>query len=521
MGEAARKSARFARLEIPDGLSRKLRLLRTYPDVTSPADPAKRAELAKILTSMDARYGKAKVCGVEADEQGCLNLEQAAAVLARSRDYEKLLQVWKRWRDNFPESRAEYARFVELANEGARELGFRDLSEVWNSRYDMPPARFEHEVDRLWGQVEPLYRQLHCYVRARLAERYGSDKVPEGRPIPAHLLGNMWAQEWGGVFDIVAPLPRVSTDLDTAIERAGLDATGMVRIAERFFTSLGMEPLPETFWKRSMFVRPADREVVCHASAWDIDQYTDVRIKMCINPTAEDLVTIHHELGHVYYYLAYRNQDVLFRAGANDGFHEALGDLMALSVTPAYLQKIGLVQDAKVVELNLLMKRALDKVAFLPWGLLVDKWRWGVFRGDIPPERYNRAWWDLRRNLQGVAPPVLRTESHFDPGAKYHIPANTPYMRYFLADILQFQFHRALCRLAGHTGPLYTCSVFGNHKVGRRLVRMMSVGASRPWPDALEVLTGERRMDASAIIEYFEPLMKWLERQNRARKCGW
>ncbi|RME22521.1 MAG: peptidase M2 family protein, partial [Deltaproteobacteria bacterium] len=487
---------------------------------TSPADSAKRAELARLLTSMDARYGKAKVCGVRG-EKGCLTLEQASAILATSRDYEKLLDVWKRWRDNFPASRAEYARFVELANEGARELGFSDLSEVWNGRYDMTPVEFEAEVDRLWKQVEPLYRQLHCYVRARLAERYGADKVPEGKPIPAHLLGNMWAQEWGNLFDLVAPLPGVSADLDEIIEQAGLDAVGMVKIAERFFTSLGMEPLPATFWKRSMFVRPRDREVVCHASAWDIDQYTDVRIKMCINPTEQDLVTIHHELGHVYYYLAYRNQDVLFRGGANDGFHEALGDLMALSVTPEYLERIGLVQDAKTIELNFLMKRALDKVAFLPWGLLVDKWRWGVFRGEIPPARYNEAWWQLRRTLQGIDAPVTRTAMDFDPGAKYHIPSNTPYMRYFLADILQFQFHRALCRAAGHTGPLYACSIYENKKVGERLRRMMAMGASRPWQDALEALTGERRMDASAIIEYFEPLVKWLEKRNAGRKCGW
>jgi peptidyl-dipeptidase A len=262
---------------------------------------------------------------------------------------------------------------------------------------------------------------------------------------------------------------------------------------------------------------------VCHASAWTIDAKDDIRLKMCIEGTDDDFVTIHHELGHNYYQRAYKNQSLLFQSSANEGFHEAVGDTIALSVTPAYLETVGLLKDVPSADsdIPLLLRDALDKVAFLPFGLLIDQWRWGVFAGQTPPAGYNAAWWELKRRYQGVAPPSPRTEKEFDPGAKYHVPANTSYTRYFVAHILQYQFHRALCREAGYTGPLNRCSIYGNEKAGARLRRTLEMGASRPWPDALEALTGERQMDATAILDYFAPLKKWLDEQNKGVKVGW
>jgi peptidyl-dipeptidase A len=389
----------------------------------------------------------------------------------------------------------------------------------------MPADSFSVEVDRIWEQVKPLYQSLHAYVRARLVEQYGAQVVPPNGMIPAHLLGNMWAQEWGNIYPIVAPKTAAGPgyDLTELLKARNVDAPGMARYAERFFTSLGFAPLPQTFWERSMLTKPRDRDVVCHASAWDIDDQEDVRIKMCMEPTAEDFVTVHHEMGHNIYQRAYRRQPVLFRGGANDGFHEAIGDAIALSITPGYLKQVGLLPEVPgpAADTALLLRQALDKVAFLPFGLMVDKWRWGVFSGEIPPSRYNAAWWELRNRYQGIAAPMPRTEADFDPGAKYHIPANTPYMRYFLARVLQFQFYRALCREAGYTGPLYRCSFFGSQAAGRKFNAMLEAGQSRPWQETLYAMTGERRMDAGALLEYFAPLKEWLDRQNQGKPVGW
>ncbi|HXY42515.1 MAG TPA: M2 family metallopeptidase, partial [Vicinamibacteria bacterium] len=444
--------------------------------------------------------------------------------MAESRDPAGLRDVWVGWHRIAPPMRPRYARFVELANQGARDLGFSDLGAMWRSNYDMPPEAFARETERLWQQVQPLYLALHAYVRSRLAEKYGPSLVPPDGPIPAHLLGNLWAQTWGDVYPLVAPEHSdPGYDLTALLQAKKVDAREMVRYAERFFTSLGFEPLPKTFWERSLFVKPADREVVCHASAWDVDNDQDLRIKACLEATAEDFVTVHHELGHNFYQRAYRQQPFLFRNGANDGFHEAIGDTIALSVTPAYLQRAGLLDHAPRADADvaLLLRQALDKVAFLPFGLLIDEWRWKVFSGAVTPADYNAAWWELKERRQGVAPPVPRSEADFDPGAKYHVPANVPYARYFLADILQFQFHRALCRTAGQAGPLHTCSIYGNRAAGERLAKMLEMGQSRPWPEALFAVTGERQMDAGALVEYFAPLQRWLDEQNRGKKVGY
>jgi peptidyl-dipeptidase A len=420
--------------------------------------------------------------------------------------------------------RKRYARMVALANKGARETGFTDTGAMWRSNYDMPPDAFAAELDRLWQQVRPLYVSLHAYVRWQLEKKYGAGLVSEDRPIPAHLLGNMWAQGWTNIYPLIAP-PNADPgyDLTEILKAKQIDPVGMVHYGERFFISLGFAPLPQTFWERSLFTKPRDREVVCHASAWDVDFAEDLRIKMCIEQKADDFTTIHHELGHNFYQRAYDQQPPLFRGSANDGFHEAIGDTIALSVTPEYLKQIGLLETVPPAsaDIGLLLHRALDKVAFLPFGLLIDKWRWEVFSGKVTPENYNKAWWELREKYQGVAPPVARSEADFDPGAKYHVASNTPYARYFLAAILQYQFHRALCREAGYKGPLHRCSIYDNKEAGARLNKMLSMGASRPWPEALEVLTGEKQMDATAILEYFAPLKAWLDEQNKGHKVDW
>ncbi|ATB33430.1 M2 family metallopeptidase [Melittangium boletus] len=525
LNRAITEAARFKDVQGLDADSaRMLHLLRVTSPLPAPNSPDKRAELAAIAAKLEGLYGKGKYCGPEG-KGACKDLGELSDIMAKSRDYNTLLDAWMGWHSISPPMRPLYERMVELSNEGAREIGFQDTGALWRSGYDMPPEAFEKEAQRLWGQVKPLYDDLHCYVRARLAKQYGEDKVPAGKPIPAHLLGNMWAQEWNNISNLVEPYQgQPSLDVSAEIQSQKYDAVRMVKLGEGFFTSLGLKALPETFWQRSQFTKPRDREVVCHASAWDITYDNDLRVKMCIKPTEEDLVTIHHELGHDYYYTYYYKLPVLYQQGANDGFHEAIGDAITLSITPSYLKQVGLLK--KVPEgdkglINLQMKDAMEKVAFLPFGLLVDQWRWEVLSGRVKPADYNASWWALREKYQGVRAPVERSEKDFDAGAKYHVPANVPYTRYFLARILQFQFHRALCQAAGHKGPLHECSIYGNKDAGKRLQAMLELGASKPWPDALEALTGERQMDASAILEYFTPLRAWLQTQNKGQKCGW
>lgn len=527
LGHAAEESKRFDGQKLSAETARAILLLRVNVSAPAPKDPAHRAEMTQLMSRLSGMYGEGKYCPTGKGPDACQNLDQLSETLAKSRNYDALVEAWKGWHDIGAPMREPYRRFAELANEGARELGFKDLGVMWRARYDMSPEELDAVAEKLWQQVKPLYDQLHCHTRAQLAKKYGEDKVPAGKPIPAQLLGNMWSQQWNNIYDdLLKPYPAASIETaDKQLEKQKWDAVRMTRSAESFYTSIGFQALPDSFWQRSMLVRPRDREVICHASAWDMDPSTsDVRIKMCMTPKEEDLFTIYHELGHVYYYLHYRNQPQLFRSGANDGFHEAIGDTVNLSVTPAYLAKIGLISQvtpSNAAVINQQMKLALEKIAFLPFGRLIDQWRWQVFSGEIAPDHYNEAWWELRRRYQGITPPVPRTEADFDPGAKYHIPDNTPYTRYFLSFILQFQFHKALCAAAGFKGPLHECSVFGSKEAGEKFGQMLAMGASRPWQDTLEKLTGTREIDAGPIIEYFQPLMAYLQEQNKSRQCGW
>ncbi|QCB56702.1 peptidase M2 family protein [Sphingopyxis sp. PAMC25046] len=504
---------------------RKLDILRTGIVLPAPTTPGAATELNTIATDLQSQYGKGRgtlngkeISGSDIEaEMG--NLENTPAQFA---------EMWTSWHDKVgAPMKDDYARMVGIANEGAKELGFTDTGAMWRSGYDMPPEEFAKLTEKIWQDMKPLYVALHTYVRWKLNEKYGDAVQPKTGPIRADLLGNMWAQEWGNIYPLVAPAGTgdLGYDIGDLLTAQGKTPLDMVKAGENFYSSLGMAPLPETFWKRSQFLKPADREVVCHASAWDIDNKDDIRIKMCIKVNADDFITIHHELGHNYYQRAYNKQPFLYLNGANDGFHEAIGDFVALSITPQYLVDIGLLDKAKVPsadkDIGLLLRQAMDKVAFLPFGLLVDRWRWGVFDGSIQPAGYNKAWTDLRKEYQGITPPSERPANAFDAGAKFHIPGNTPYTRYFLARVLQFQFYQAACKQAGWKGPLHRCSFYGNKEVGAKLNAMLEMGASKPWPDALEAFTGNREMSGKAMADYFAPLKKWLDEQNRGKPQGW
>ncbi|MBL0023051.1 MAG: M2 family metallopeptidase [Sphingomonadales bacterium] len=503
---------------------RKLDILRGGLVLPAPTKEGAAAELSTIATKLNSAYGKGR--GTLRGKE--INGSDIEAEMGTNRNPEELKEMWASWHDNVGKPMGkDYARMVEIANEGAEELGFKDVGAMWRSGYDMPADDFAALTDKLWLEVKPLYDELHTYTRNKLNAKYGDAVQSKTGPIRADLLGNMWAQEWGGIYDVVAPAGAgdIGYDIGELLKAKGVDEIGMVKIGEGFFSSLGFDPLPKTFYERAQFLKPRDREVVCHASAWDIDNVDDLRIKMCIKVNTDDFVTIHHELGHNYYQRAYNKQSLLHLNGANDGFHEAIGDAIALSITPEYLVQIGLLDKDKVPsadkDTGLLLRQAMDKVAFLPFGLLVDKWRWGVFSGAITPANYNKGWTDLRRQYQGITPPVDRPAGAFDPGAKYHIPGNTPYTRYFLARILQFQFYKAACDAAGWKGPLHRCSFYGNKEVGAKMNAMLAMGASKPWPDALQAFTGSREMSGTAMIEYFKPLMEWLKKQNKGAKKGW
>jgi peptidyl-dipeptidase A len=519
---AVKQAMQYDDQELAPETRRAIDLLKLGTSLPSPSDPEKRRELTRIATEMSGMYGAGKYCR-SADD--CLSGSDLEALMQTSRDYDELLDAWQGWRTISPPMRKMYMRYVELANEGARELGYGDLGEMWRANYDMSPDAFQAETVRLWEQVKPLYDELHCHVRAKLGEFYGEDKVPQDQPIPAHLLGNMWAQTWDFLYDIMEPYPGVADfDVDSTLQTKNFSPQEMTRSAENFYVSLGMHRLPDTFWERSMFTKPADRDVVCHASAWGLDGGNDLRIKMCIKQTYDELKVIYHELGHNYYQSAYKNQTPLFRGSAHPGFHEAIGDTVTLSMTPDYLAEVGLIESAgknREADINRQMQMALRGIAVLPWAKLVDEWRWKVFSGEVTPDNYNQAWWDLREQYQGVAPPVERSEADFDPGAKYHIPGNVSYTRYFLARILQFQLQRTLCEIAGHDGELQACSLYDSKEAGEKFWALLEKGESQPWQDTLEEFAGTREMDATAIIDYFAPLMEYLKEQNESRSCGW
>jgi len=524
--EKARRASSFDELEVSDEKRRMLNILKTSFVMPPPLDDELAAELSKITTSLEAMYGGGEHCF---EDGNCYDLEAFEAIIDNSRNPEELLRAWSGWHEISKPMKPMYMRMVEIGNQGANDLGYQNLSDLWFSKYDMPSDEFLMETDRVWEEVKPLYEALHCHVRAKLNEHYGDEIVSNSNPLPVHMLGNMWGQSWSNIYDLVYPKQdEISTvNLTKIIEERNLSEIDMVEYAEDFFISIGFEALPETFWERSLFVKPLDRSVVCHASAWNLDPANnDLRIKMCIEKNEEDFITIHHELGHIFYYQAYNHLPTLFQGGANDGFHEAFGDLLTLSITPEYLKKIDFInqEEADLAEedfIGLLMKQALEGVVIIPWALMLDKWRAGIFKGDITEDNLNESWWEMRKNYQGIVPPSERSEAYFDAGAKYHIPGNTPYTRYYLARIMQYQFHEALCKESGFEGYLHECSVYGNKDAGEKIISTMAIGQSLPWQDAFEKITGSRELSGESILSYYAPLKTWLDEQNQNRTCGW
>jgi len=526
--ERARQAATFDKVQVSEENRRKLNLIKNSFVMPSPLDDALAGEIAGISAELDAMYGTGQHCFGEGD---CYDLEAFEAVIDNSRDPDELLKAWEGWRNIGKPMKDMYLRMVEIGNLGAKDLGYEGLTDLWFSQYDMPADDFLAETDRVWDELKPLYDALHCHVRNELSEHYGEAVVSKAGSMPAHVLGNMWGQSWANIYDLVYtpdnPKADTNIDLTKILEEKDIGEIEMVEIAENFFLSLGFEPLPKTFWERSLFIKPQDHNVVCHASAWDLDSdANDLRVKMCIERNAEDFSTIHHELGHIFYYQAYSQQPSIFQRGANDGFHEAVGDLLTLSITPDYYHKIGMITEAEAINaksdpISLLMQQALDGVVSVPWTLMLDKWRAGVFSGETSEAELNNSWWELREYYQGIEAPRERDADAFDPGAKYHIPGNTPYTRYYLAKILQYQFHESLCNQIGFEGPLHECSIYNNELAGEQLRAMLSLGQSQEWQVALEALTGTRTLSGKSMLNYYKPLKDWLDVQNASRSCGW
>ena len=524
--ETSRDASNFNDLVTTSSNRRQLELLKSSFVMPPPFDDKLAGELSEISTKLEAMYGSGKHCY---DDGSCLDLEAFENIIDSSRNSSELLKAWTGWHEIGKPMKPMYLRMVDIGNQGSKDLGFDGLSDLWFSKYDMPAETFLNETDRVWEEVKPLYEALHCHVRSKLNSEYGDDIVPLDGPLPVHVLGNMWGQSWSNIYDLVYEKDETNTSIDVTqiINERNIDEITMVEYAEDFFLSMGFKELPETFWERSLFVKPQDRSVVCHASAWNLDSVNnDLRIKMCIEKNEEDFITIHHELGHIFYYQAYNHLPTLFQGGANDGFHEAFGDLLTLSITPDYLNKIGFISSeeatsAKKDPIGLLMKQALEGVVVIPWALTLDKWRSGVFNGEIEESNLNSSWWDMRESYQGITSPVNRSEDYFDPGAKYHIPANTPYTRYYLARIMQYQFHEALCNAMNFDGLLHECSIYGNQIAGEKIISTMALGQSQPWQDAFENITGSRKLSGSSVMNYYKPLKEWLDKQNENRMCGW
>ena len=524
--ERSREASAFDDVSTSAENRRMLNILKSSFVMPPPLNKELASELSSITTSLEAMYGSGEHCY---EDGSCYDLEAFESIIDNSRDPEELLKAWQGWHEIGKPMKSMYMRMVDIGNQGSKDLGYQGLSDLWFSKYDMPADEFLNETDRVWEEVKPLYDALHCHVRAKLNEHYGDNVVPESGPLPVHLLGNMWGQSWSNIYDLVytEESQQNSVDVTKIIEEKGLNEIEMVEYAEDFFLSIGFDPLPDTFWERSLFVKPRDRSVVCHASAWNLDPANnDLRIKMCIEKNEEDFVTIHHELGHIFYYQAYNHLPTLFQGGANDGFHEAFGDLLTLSITPDYLTQIDFITEeqasvAKEDPIGLLMKQALDGVVVVPWALMLDKWRSGVFNGEIDETNLNSSWWKLREYYQGINTSTERSEDYFDPGAKYHIPGNTPYTRYYLARIMQYQFHEALCNEIEFDGLLHECSIYGSEKAGDKIISTMAMGESLPWQDAFENLTGSRKLSGKSILNYYAPLKDWLDEQNENRTCGW
>nr|XP_003472155.2 angiotensin-converting enzyme-like protein Ace3 [Cavia porcellus] len=483
-------------------------------------------EYNKLVAYMETTYSLAQVC---LDEGPCMTLEpDLEEVMATSRDHKELLWAWEGWRDSVGRQlRPIFWRYVQLSNKAAQLNGYKDMGQLWRAKYESDTL--EQDMEQIYQELQPLYLNLHAYVRRALYRHYGPELISLRGPIPAHLLGDMWAQSWDNILDMVLPFPKKPPiDITRIMKQQHWRPEKMFEEADKFFTSLGMLSVPPDFWKKSMLERPTDgRSVECQTSAWDFYSGNDFRIKKCTEVTIEDLLSVFHQMGHIQYFMQYQNLSVIFREGANPAFEEAVGAMVTLSASShRHLFSTGLIslrQQDSEEEVNYLIGMALEKIAFIPFSYLMDLFRWRVFDGTIDKNIYNQEWWNLRLKYQGLCPPVSRTEDDFDPAAKFHVAANVPYMQYFLSTVLQFQLHEALCNASGYVGPLHQCDIYSSKIAGRILGHALKLGSSKPWPEVLKELTGQANMSTSALMTYFKPLLNWLVIENvrQGEILGW
>nr|UJP38391.1 angiotensin-converting enzyme 2 [Taphozous melanopogon] len=515
-------------------IKRQLQVLQQNDPSVLSADKSKR--LNTILNEMSTIYSTGKVCNPN-NPQECLLLAPGLENIMQknSSDYNQKLWAWEGWRSEVGKQlRPLYEEYVALKNEMARGNNYEDYGDYWRGDYETLGTdgynysrnQLIEDVERIFAEIKPLYEHLHAYVRAKLMAVYPSRISPTGC-LPAHLLGDMWGRFWTNLYPLTVPFgQKPNIDVTNAMVNQGWDAERIFKEAEKFFVSIALPNMTEGFWKNSMLTEPSDgRKVVCHPTAWDLGQ-GDFRIKMCTKVTMEDFLTAHHEMGHIQYDMAYSTQPYLLRNGANEGFHEAVGEIMSLSVaTPKHLKAMGLLPpdfyEDKETEINFLLKQALNIVGTLPFTYMLEKWRWLVFKGEIPKEQWMKKWWEMKRKLVGVVEPLPHDETYCDPASLFHVANDYSFIRYFTRTILEFQFQEALCQTAQHKGPLHECDISNSTEAGSKLLQMLKLGKSEPWTSALEEIVGIKNMDVRPLLNYFEPLFTWLKDQNKNSFVGW
>ncbi|XP_007090142.2 angiotensin-converting enzyme 2 isoform X1 [Panthera tigris] len=514
-------------------VKRQLQALQQSGSSVLSADKSQR--LNTILNAMSTIYSTGKACNPN-NPQECLLLEPGLDdIMENSKDYNERLWAWEGWRAEVGKQlRPLYEEYVALKNEMARANNYEDYGdywrgdyeEEWTDGYNYSRSQLIKDVEHTFTQIKPLYQHLHAYVRAKLMDSYPSRISPTGC-LPAHLLGDMWGRFWTNLYPLTVPFgQKPNIDVTDAMVNQSWDARRIFKEAEKFFVSVGLPNMTQGFWENSMLTEPGNsQKVVCHPTAWDLGK-GDFRIKMCTKVTMDDFLTAHHEMGHIQYDMAYAVQPFLLRNGANEGFHEAVGEIMSLSAaTPNHLKTIGLLppgfSEDSETEINFLLKQALTIVGTLPFTYMLEKWRWMVFKGEIPKEQWMQKWWEMKREIVGVVEPVPHDETYCDPASLFHVANDYSFIRYYTRTIYQFQFQEALCRIAKHEGPLHKCDISNSSEAGKKLLQMLTLGKSKPWTLALEHVVGEKNMNVTPLLKYFEPLFTWLKEQNRNSFVGW
>ncbi|XP_041066850.1 angiotensin-converting enzyme 2 [Carcharodon carcharias] len=536
--KASNESSKFNIGEIKDKeIKKQLQMLQDKGSGVLPPNDLKR--LNHIQNEMAAIYGTGTVCYPSEPSQ-CMELEPGLTkLMANSKDYNERLWAWEGWRVNVGKRlRPLYEGYVELKNKAAKMNGYEDYGDYWRGNYETDDDEeyaysrkdLLRDVKSLFGEIKPLYRELHAYVRAKLGDTFGPEHISSTGCLPAHLLGDMWGRFWGNLYSWSIPYPH-QEDIDVTPEmvKQGWNPKEMFQKADAFFQSLGLQAMNDNFWHYSMIEKPTDgRKVVCHPTAWDMGNGADFRIKMCTEVNMENFLTVHHEMGHIQYDMEYANQTYLFRDGANEGFHEGVGEIMSLSAaTPLYLKSLGLLPDSFIekneTDINFLLKQALTIVGTLPFTLMMEEWRWKMFQGRIPKDQWMKMFWEMKREMVGVVEPLPHDETYCDPAALYHISNDYSFIRYYTRTFYQFQFHEALCRKAKHSGELHKCAITNSTKAGKALRDMLRLGKSQSWTRALQLVTGETKMNAAPLLKYFQPLYDWLKKNNaeNGRMIGW